>query len=97
MWVFFYKKLITTSLMTGAMTLTGCASIISGSTQTKTVQVNGRYVANILFGGFIGLLIVDLINGATYTLNPSDVNAVLDANQSSVKKGEKVTYSYVGK
>ncbi len=55
--------------------------------QTKTVQVtgtvNGWYVANIIFGGLIGLLIVDPATGAMYTLNPSDVNAVLDANQTT--------------
>lgn len=137
------KKLITSGLIAASLTMTGCASIISGSTQTltfksvpdeasisitnkagekvhtgitpetvtlkrgtgyfkpaayevtfkkdgyqtKTVQVtgtvNGWYVANIIFGGLIGLLIVDPATGAMYTLNPSDVNAVLDANQTT--------------
>ena len=143
------KKLITSGLITTSLIMTGCASIISGSTQTltfksvpdeatisitnkagekvhtgitpatvtlkrgtgyfkpaayevtlkkegyqtKTVQVtgtmNGWYIANIVFGGLIGLLIVDPATGAMYTLNPSDVNAVLDTNQTAAKKGEQ--------
>ena len=61
--------------------------------QTKTVQVtgtvNGWYVANIIFGGLIGLLIVDPATGAMYTLNPSDINAVLDENQTASQKGQQ--------
>jgi len=143
------KKLITASLIAASVTMTGCASIISGSTQTltfksvpeqasisitnkagekvhtgvtpttvtlkrgngffqpaaydvtfkkegfqtKTVQVtgtvNGWYVANIIFGGLIGLLIVDPATGAMYTLNPSDINAVLDENQTASQKGQQ--------
>lgn len=142
------KKLITASLIAALATMTGCASIISGSTQTltfksvpeqasisitnkagekvhtgvtpvtvtlkrgngffqsaayhvtfkkegfqtKTVQVtgtvNGWYVANIIFGGLIGLLIVDPATGAMYTLNPSDINTVLDENPTTSQKGQ---------
>ena len=138
---FITKKLMITSLIAASITMTGCASILSGSTQTltfksvpdtanititnkagekvhagttpvtvtlkrgngyfkpaayevsfkkegyqaKSVQVtgsvNGWYVANIIFGGLIGLLIVDPATGAMYSLSPSDVNAVLDAGQ----------------
>lgn len=138
---FIMKKLMITSLIAASITMTGCASILSGSTQTltfksvpdtanititnkagekvhagttpvtvtlkrgngyfkpaayevsfkkegyqaKSVQVtgsvNGWYVANIIFGGLIGLLIVDPATGAMYSLSPSDVNAVLDAGQ----------------
>lgn len=143
------KKLITASLIATSLTMTGCASIISGSTQTltfksvpeqasisitnksgekvhtgvtpatvtlkrgngffkpaaydvtfkkegfqaKTIQVtgtvNGWYIANIIFGGLIGLLIVDPATGAMYTLNPNDINAVLEENQSASQKGQQ--------
>lgn len=45
-----------------------------------TGGVSGWYVANLLFGGLIGLLIVDPLTGAMYNLSPEDVNAVLEAN-----------------
>lgn len=49
--------------------------------QTKTVTVtgtvNGWYIANILFGGIIGLLLVDPATGAMYSLSPDAVNATL--------------------
>ena len=61
--------------------------------QTKTIQVtgtvNGWYIANIIFGGLIGLLIVDPATGAMYTLNPNDINAVLEENQSASQKGQQ--------
>lgn len=136
------KKLINAALVTASLTMTGCASIISGSTQTLvfksvpeesnititnksgekihtgitpatvtlkrgngyfkpasyTVQfkkdgyqtksievranVNGWYFANILFGGLIGMLIIDPATGAMYTLNPNDINAVLESNET---------------
>jgi hypothetical protein len=121
-----------------ALSLSGCASIISGSTQTMTFQstpeysnitilnragnkihvgqspvtinlkrgagffksekyqvtfekegfetktinisssINGWYVGNILFGGWIGLLIVDPATGAMYTLDSKNSNVVLN-------------------
>ena len=135
------KLFLTTACLAAALTMTGCASIFSGSTQTltfksvpdtanititnklgekihtgstpatvtlkrgngyfkpagyeitfskegfqtKTVQVkatvNGWYIANIIFGGLIGFLIVDPATGAMYTLSPSDINSVLDPAQ----------------
>lgn len=143
------KQLITAACVAATLTMTGCASIFSGSTQTltfksvpdaaqititnragekvhtgltpatvtlkrgtgyfksaaydvtfkkegyqtKSVQVtgsvNGWYVANIIFGGLIGLLIVDPATGAMYTLNPSDINAMLDTNQTAAQKGQQ--------
>ncbi|MCH7341341.1 hypothetical protein MN869_03865 [Acinetobacter sp. NIPH1876] len=121
-----------------ALSLSGCASIISGKTQTMTFQstpelsditilnrdgkkihvgkapvtvslnrgagffvperytvifekegyekkeikvtssMNGWYIGNILFGGVIGLLIVDPATGAMYSLNTKDTNVVLN-------------------
>lgn len=121
-----------------ALSLSGCASIISGKTQTMTFQstpelsditilnrdgkkihvgkapvtvslnrgagffvperytvifekegyekkeikvtssMNGWYIGNILFGGVIGLLIIDPATGAMYSLNTKDTNVVLN-------------------
>ena len=144
------KLFLTTACLAAALTMTGCASIFSGTTQTltfksvpdaanititnklgekihtgstpatvtlkrghgyfkpagyqvtfskegfqtKTVQVkatvNGWYIANIIFGGLIGFLIVDPATGAMYTLSPSDINTLLDATQlSTTKKGQQ--------
>ncbi|MGE8560045.1 MAG: hypothetical protein ACN6NJ_03710 [Acinetobacter sp.] len=142
------KIFLTTAFLTATLTMTGCASIFSGSTQTltfksvpdtanititnklgekihtgstpatvtlkrgngyfksagydvtfskegfqtKTVQVkatvNGWYIANIIFGGLIGFLIVDPATGAMYTLSPSDITSVLDTAQLSTTKTE---------
>ena len=143
------KLFLTTACLAAALTMTGCASIFSGTTQTltfksvpdaanititnklgekihtgstpatvtlkrgngyfkpagyqvtfskegfqtKTVQVkatvNGWYIANIIFGGLIGFLIVDPVTGAMYTLSPSDINTLLDAAQLSTTKKEQ--------
>ena len=121
-----------------ALSLSGCASIISGKTQTMTFQstpelsditilnrdgkkihvgkapitvslnrgagffvperytvifekegyekkeikvtssMNGWYIGNILFGGVIGLLIIDPATVAMYSLNTKDTNVVLN-------------------
>jgi len=46
---------------------------------TITGTINGWYVANLLFGGLLGLLIVDPVTGAMYDLAPDSVSATLDA------------------
>ena len=53
-----------------------------------TANVNGWYIANIIFGGLIGLLIIDPATGAMYTLSPKDVNAVLDSTQSQTAQNK---------
>lgn len=143
------KLFLTIACLAAALTMTGCASIFSGSTQTltfksvpdtanititnklgekihtgstpatvtlkrgngyfkpagyqvtfskegfqtKTVHVkatvNGWYIANIIFGGLIGFLIVDPATGAMYTLSPSDINTLLDATQLVTTKKEQ--------
>lgn len=49
--------------------------------QTKTVSVsgtlNGWYIGNLIFGGPLGILIIDPLTGAMYSLTPSEVNAGL--------------------
>lgn len=146
---FTVKKALLVSLLTITTTFTGCASIISGSTQTisfKSVPelseititnkagekvhvgqtpttvtlkkgagyfkpenyrvtfvkegfetqiidvkatLNGWYLGNIIFGGLIGILIVDPATGAMYSLNPKDINAVLKENGVNPNAEEK--------
>jgi len=45
--------------------------------------VNGWYVGNILFGGLIGLLVVDPATGAMWTLAPKDLDLPLDRKLAS--------------
>ena len=40
-------------------------------------RINGWYVANIVFGGFIGWLIVDPLTGAMWALDSEQVNGTL--------------------
>ena len=53
-------------------------------TQTATIYptIDGWYIANILFGGFIGLLIVDPLTGAMYKL-PKLINSSLSDDNFS--------------
>lgn len=143
------KKIFTASMLVLTTTFTGCASIITGSSQTlsfKSVpelsqititnkkgekihvgqtpatvtlrkgagyfrpesykvtfakegyqtttfdvksRLSGWYFGNIIFGGLIGILIVDPITGAMYTLTPKDVNAVLNENNVEVNSKEQ--------
>ena len=46
---------------------------------TLTGTVNGWYLANILFGGIIGLVLVDPATGAMYSLAPDPIITTLDA------------------
>ena len=49
--------------------------------------VNGWYFGNILFGGLIGMVIVDPITGAMFTLSPDQINQTLTpAQRSTLKK-----------
>ncbi|KPG98371.1 hypothetical protein AEQ67_13550 [Pseudomonas sp. RIT-PI-q] len=59
----------------------------SDSTVPLKTTVNGWYWGNILFGGLIGMLIVDPLTGAMYTL-PDDVTgnpSLLVSQQAAVK------------
>ena len=47
------------------------------TTVSLTAGVNGWYVANLIFGGLIGLLVVDPITGAMYDLSPDTVETSL--------------------
>lgn len=57
--------------------------------QTKTVSVsgtlNGWYIGNLIFGGPLGILIIDPLTGAMYSLTPSEVTTGL--SPAEVKAG----------
>ena len=62
-----------------------------------TAQVNlesslsGWYFGNVVFGGLIGMLIVDPLTGAMYNLKPEKIEQPLTASQSEViRNGEGV-------
>lgn len=47
-------------------------------------ELSGWYWGNIVFGGLIGMLIVDPATGAMWNLSPKDVQSSLSANQASM-------------
>ncbi|MBJ9720243.1 hypothetical protein I5515_00310 [Acinetobacter calcoaceticus] len=63
--------------------------------QSKTVEVTGAlsgwYFGNILFGGLIGILIVDPATGAMFRLAPKDVNTVLESQNLSTESQKDPT------
>lgn len=48
--------------------------------------INGWYFGNFVFGGLLGLLIIDPATGAMWTLSPKDVDKVLDAGNAAITK-----------
>ncbi|GAM57294.1 hypothetical protein JCM19231_1323 [Vibrio ishigakensis] len=57
---------------------------------TVSSSVDGWYVGNILFGGFIGLLIVDPATGAMWKL-PKTASQSLLKNQNADQEGKQLT------
>jgi len=59
----------------------------------KTIPVNctlnGWYFGNIIFGGLIGLLIVDPSTGAMYRLETNYIDATLSTNPTSMTNKEQ--------
>ena len=53
---------------------------------TLASSIDGWYFGNILFGGVIGMLIVDPATGAMYNL-PSEVGVELDPSVTATKQG----------
>ena len=51
-----------------------------------TSSVSGWYFANLVFGGGIGMLIVDPLTGAMYNLSPDKIDQNLTATQAKVIK-----------
>ncbi|MFH6792762.1 hypothetical protein ACHRCF_16520, partial [Acinetobacter baumannii] len=56
-----------------------------------TGTLSGWYLGNIIFGGLIGLLIVDPATGAMYKLAPKDINTVLEAQNLVGEAKQKPT------
>lgn len=59
--------------------------------QTFTVKstLNGWYFGNLVFGGLVGILIVDPLTGAMWSLSPKEINATLVAKAvASVEPGQ---------
>jgi hypothetical protein len=53
--------------------------------------VSGWYLGNILFGGLLGMLIIDPLTGAMYNLSPDKIEQPLSPSQSEVlSRGEGV-------
>lgn len=51
-------------------------------------EMDGWYIGNLLFGGLVGMLIVDPLTGAMWKLEPQDVNANLVESTSSLDTSE---------
>ncbi len=60
----------------------------SSTTSTISAQMDGWYIGNVLFGGLIGILIVDPATGAMWRL-PDTVSTTLYENKSSLNITEK--------
>lgn len=58
----------------------------ASKTYTLTGEINGWYFGNLLFGGLIGMLIVDPLTGAMYRL-PKGVDVALDGQRASAEPG----------
>lgn len=55
------------------------------------MRLSGWYFGNLVFGGLIGMLIVDPLTGAMYNLKPEKIEQPLTASQSEViRNGEGV-------
>ncbi len=52
------------------------------------------YIGNLLFGGLIGMLIVDPITGAMYKIEMDNIHAELDKSQINESNTEKVLQIY---
>lgn len=53
-------------------------------------NINGWYFGNILLGGLLGMLIVDPLTGAMWTLDPKEINLTLLSKASEVPSGQGV-------
>lgn len=55
---------------------------------TVDTKIGGWYVGNVLFGGLIGLLIIDPATGAMWTLDTNEVNVIFN----TLKQGKVSTH-----
>lgn len=58
-----------------------------------TASINGWYFGNLVFGGLIGMLIVDPATGAMYRLNTTHINETLSQNVAKNDEGSLEIYS----
>lgn len=59
--------------------------------QTAEIRstMNGWYIGNLLFGGLIGFLIVDPLTGAMWTLDPKDINLILEKKTAGLPSDQR--------
>lgn len=57
-------------------------------------SLDGWFIGNLLFGGLIGMLIVDPITGAMWKLDNANINEVLFENTASSETPELKVYTY---
>ena len=50
-----------------------------------TFKLNGWYFGNLLFGGFLGMLIIDPATGAMWALDTPPINVTLNKSTSSIE------------
>jgi hypothetical protein len=53
-------------------------------------SVSGWYFGNLVFGGLIGMVIVDPLTGAMYNLSPDEINHTLAPAQARLKNGNQI-------
>lgn len=53
-------------------------------------RVNGWYAGNILFGGLIGILIVDPLTGAMYKLDLENINETLIRSNNTIETALRI-------
>lgn len=58
------------------------------STEIKST-LNGWYIGNFIFGGLIGLLIVDPATGAMWTLDQKDINLILEKKIAGLSSDQR--------
>lgn len=65
----------------------------------RTVNVSGElnpwYFGNILFGGLIGMLIIDPLTGAMFKIKQESINADLDAKMAGLSNNKIIALSEV--
>ena len=61
----------------GRYTVTTTKEGFTSATQQITASMNGWYWGNLLFGGLIGMLIVDPVSGAMYEINTETVSLTM--------------------
>ena len=56
--------------------------------------LDGWYIGNILFGGLVGILIVDPLTGAMYKLDETTINQVLESHSLGMEDSQIKVFDY---